>query len=118
MPRKVDPNTRYRVYIHTDRKYRYAAVQVKLTDESGKVRYKVHHLGTVDEGMVFKPNATAGRKAGLPNALYSVKGIFSIKLQIMRIRTMMSESVGLKLCYCGDLSCPWCIITPGKRFPV
>lgn len=58
MSRKEDPNTRYKVYIHTDRKYRYAAVQVKWIDESGKVRYKVHHLGTVDEGLVFKPNAT------------------------------------------------------------
>lgn len=54
--RREDPNTRYRVYIHTDKKYRYAAVQIKWVDESGKSRYKVHHIGTVDEALVFTPN--------------------------------------------------------------
>ena len=54
--RKADPNTRYRVYIHTDKQYKYAAVQESSIDEDGQKKYKVVHLGKVDENNVFYPN--------------------------------------------------------------
>ena len=58
MARKIDPNTKYKIYIHTDKKYRYAAVQMPVYDErSGKIRNKIVHYGTVSEDLVFTPNA-------------------------------------------------------------
>lgn len=56
--RKADPNTQYRVYLHKDKHYRYAAVQVpKRNEESHRLAYKIMHLGTVSEDLVFTPNA-------------------------------------------------------------
>ena len=56
--RKADPKTRYKVHIHKDKKYRYAAVQDTYTDpKTGKNKYKIMHLGTRSEEDVFIPNA-------------------------------------------------------------
>ena len=54
--RKADPNSRYRVYLHVDKKYKYGAVQEPSTDINGRKKYKVVHLGKVDENNVFYPN--------------------------------------------------------------
>ena len=54
--RKTDPNSRYRVYLHTDKKYKYGAVQEPYIDKNGRKKYKVVHLGKVDENNVFYPN--------------------------------------------------------------
>lgn len=55
--RKPDPNTRYRVYIHNDKKYKYAAVQMPYEDKvTNKIKYKVFHIGTIDNNYIFIPN--------------------------------------------------------------
>ncbi len=56
--RKADPKTRYKVHIHKDKKYRYAAVQDTYTDpKTGKNKYRIMHLGTLSDEEVFIPNA-------------------------------------------------------------
>ena len=57
MSRKIDSNTRYRVYIHSNKKYRYAAVQIQEKNkETNKLSRKIFHIGTIDENLVFTPN--------------------------------------------------------------
>ena len=59
MSRKTDPRTRYRVYIHNNKNYRYAAVQVpQKSEESNVSKYRVLHIGTVDKNLIFTPNAS------------------------------------------------------------
>ena len=59
--RALDPNTQYRVYLHTvANKYVYASVQQPKSekeDGSKRTKYKVVHLGRVDSDNVFVPNS-------------------------------------------------------------
>ena len=57
--RAPDPNTPYRVYLHTvANKYVYATVQKpEKAEGTGRSKYKPFHLGTVSADMVFTPNA-------------------------------------------------------------
>ena len=56
--RKADPNTRYRVFIHTVAdKYSYATVQQPYMPMGGtRLKYKPVHIGTIDKQSVFTPN--------------------------------------------------------------
>lgn len=55
--RKIDPNSQYKVFIHNDRKYRYAAVQIRIKGlENGSVKRKILHIGKIDENNLFIPN--------------------------------------------------------------
>ena len=55
--RKADPLTKFRVYLHIVNKYRYAAIQTPVTSHDEKItRYKIQHLGSVDEKFKFYPN--------------------------------------------------------------
>ena len=54
--RKPNPITRYRVYMHIDKKYKYGAVQEPVVENDGRKKYKVVHLGKVDDNNVFHPN--------------------------------------------------------------
>lgn len=58
--RKADPKSPYKVFLHKDKKYRYAATQKKNSDAGTgtKARYIITHWGTVSEDLVFSPNAT------------------------------------------------------------
>ena len=57
--RKADPMSPYKVFLHKDRKYRYAATQRRNEISSGKKsKYTITHWGTVSEDLVFSPNAT------------------------------------------------------------
>ena len=59
MPRKVDPNTRYRVRAHKDGKYTYASVQVStVSPRTGKKYPRTLNLGTIDDKLVYTPNST------------------------------------------------------------
>lgn len=61
--RKNDDNLMYKVYIHTQKKYKYAAVQISYIDnENGKRKYKIIHLGTLDSNLLFYPNLNFIRK--------------------------------------------------------
>ena len=57
--RVADPNTQYRVYLHTvANKYIYATVQQPyMTEGSNRLKYKPFHLGRVNADMVFTPNS-------------------------------------------------------------
>ena len=57
--RNADPQTPYRVYLHTvGKKYVYAAVQKPFQQEgSNRLKYKPFHLGRVSPEGVFTPNA-------------------------------------------------------------
>ena len=56
--RKANPDTRYRVYAHNDKKYTYAAVQKpKILSENGKIKNTTVHIGKLDENLKFFPNA-------------------------------------------------------------
>ncbi len=63
--RKADPNTRYRVYLHPNKKsnkntvetYFYAAVQEPRKDrKAGKAPNTTSHIGKVDKNLKFTPN--------------------------------------------------------------
>lgn len=63
--RKADPNTRYRVYLHPNKKsnkntvetYFYAAVQEPRKDrKAGKSPNTTSHIGKVDKNLKFTPN--------------------------------------------------------------
>ena len=57
MPRKPDPTSPFKVVIHKDKKYRYAATQPgKVNPDTGKKEYRFVHWGTVDENLRFHPN--------------------------------------------------------------
>ena len=57
--RKANPMSPYKVFLHKDKKYRYAATQRKNETTSGKKsKYTITHWGTVSENLVFSPNAT------------------------------------------------------------
>ena len=56
MPRKVDPNSQYRVSIHLNNGYRYASTQpYVINPNTGKKSYHHIHWGTVDENNKFIP---------------------------------------------------------------
>ena len=57
--RIADPNTQYKVYLHTvANKYVYATVQQPYVVEgSTRLKYKPFHLGKVSSDMVFIPNS-------------------------------------------------------------
>lgn len=56
MPRRPDPEARYRIAIHVDKGYRYASTQPAFVDpETGKRTYRRIHWGTVDENNRFYP---------------------------------------------------------------
>ena len=55
--RKCDPNSRYRVFIHRNNKYNYASIQIpEEISEDGKIKYKIYHIGSLDENKIFTPN--------------------------------------------------------------
>ena len=57
--RKADPNTRYKVYIHKDKKYIYAAIQEPRKDpQTSKIKLTTVHLGKIDKNNTFIPNST------------------------------------------------------------
>ena len=57
--RIADPNTPYKVYLHTvANKYVYATVQKPYSEEgSTRMKYKPFHLGKVSSDMIFTPNS-------------------------------------------------------------
>ena len=56
MPRKPDPDSQYRVSVHTDKGYRYASTQPGIIDPvTGKRNYRRIHWGTLDENNRFIP---------------------------------------------------------------
>lgn len=57
--RVADPNTQYRVYLHTvANKYTYATVQQPyMTEGSNRLKYRPFHLGRVSADMIFTPNS-------------------------------------------------------------
>ena len=56
MARPKDPSSSYKVHLHKDKKYRYAATQVYYKDEqTGKLKHKYTFWGTVTEDLVFIP---------------------------------------------------------------
>ena len=56
--RKSDPLSPYKVFLHKDKQYRYAATQSKINKASSKkTRYRITHWGTVSDDFVFTPNA-------------------------------------------------------------
>lgn len=58
MGRKADPLSTYRVFLHKDKQYRYAATQEHVENTQGKnTRFKITHWGTVSDKLVFTPNA-------------------------------------------------------------
>ena len=54
--RKPDTNLKYKVVIHKQGKYRYAATQEYIKNKKGKYIHKYHIWGTVDKNLVFSPN--------------------------------------------------------------
>ena len=58
MSRKEDPLTRYRVRAHSDKGYVYASVQEPtISPRTGKKYPKTVNLGTLNDKLVFTPNA-------------------------------------------------------------
>ena len=91
MARKPDPNTRYKVYLQNDRKgkYRYASVQEpNPPDSKSKSKYKIVHLGTVDESMVFTPNPSFR----LMDVDERIKYIFPQNWDISKVTAMNDEA--------------------------
>ncbi|MBR2259221.1 MAG: hypothetical protein IJ899_18210 [Blautia sp.] len=83
--RKADPMSPYKVFLHKDRKYRYAATQRKNEISSGKrSKYTITHWGTVSEDLVFSPNATYR----LADAKERMKLIFPVEWDISSILSM------------------------------
>lgn len=55
--RKSNPETQYKVFIHNDKKYRYAAVQMRVkASKDGSFKNKMIHIGKIDENFLFIPN--------------------------------------------------------------
>ncbi len=54
--RKLDTNLKYKVVIHKQGKYRYAATQEYIKNKKGKYIHKYHIWGTIDKNLVFFPN--------------------------------------------------------------
>ena len=58
MARPIDPNAQYRVSIHNIGGYRYASTQPSYRDpETGKLKHKRIHWGTLDDGNKFIPGS-------------------------------------------------------------
>jgi len=56
MARSEDPNTQYRIKIHTNGGYTYASTQRSYTEtDTGKKKYRHIHWGTVDKDFKFYP---------------------------------------------------------------
>ena len=56
--RPASAETAYKIIIHTNGSYRYAATKTFTTDESGKKTYKYKHWGTLDDNNKFHPGAS------------------------------------------------------------
>ena len=58
MARPADPQSPYRVSIHTTKGYRYASTQPSFVDpQTGRRRHRQYHWGTVDENNRFHPGS-------------------------------------------------------------
>ena len=83
--RKSDPLSPYKVFLHKDKKYQYAATQSKIDKASNKkTRYRITHWGTVSDDFVFTPNA----KYRLTDVEERIKLIFPKEWDISKALSM------------------------------